>query len=277
MRELLLVFSFVFFTSAQGVWAQLSVVPNPETAPSATDNQTPHFVKVNGLSLYYEIQGHGAPILLIHGNGGSSSSVRKQLVFFSQNRRVIVADSRSHGRSESAPDPLTYEQIADDLSELLKTLNIPKADVWGHSDGGIVALLLGIRHPEQVHKLISSSANLRPDETALRSNFLRTVQKNAALATEKLQSGDKSQDWARKKQQLELMLKEPHITANDLAKITAPTLIIGSDNDIMPIEHIIEIYNGIKGAQLFIMPGTTHKTPSSSELYNLMLARFLEP
>lgn len=235
------------------------------------------FVRVNGIRLYYEVHGGGSPLLLIHGNGDSIASMRCQIAHFSRNRRVIIADSRSHGKSEPGTGRLTYEQIADDLSALLGELKVGSTDVLGHSDGGIVALLLAIRHPRQVGKLVASSANLRPDTSALFPWFLARVRQRAGNAAAMLKAGDRTQDWANRKRQLDLMLEEPHIPVSDLRKIAAPTLIIGADADIMPLAHTVEIYSNIPQVQLFIMPGATHGMPVAEyELYNLIAGRFLD-
>src|SRR5207249_725114 len=103
------------------------------------------------------------PLLVIHGNGGSIDRLRCQIAYFSKTRKVIAADSRAHGHSENGTIVLTYEQIADDLSELVRSLGLEHVDVLGHSDGGIVALLLAIRHPSQIGKVVASSPNLNPD------------------------------------------------------------------------------------------------------------------
>jgi pimeloyl-ACP methyl ester carboxylesterase len=245
----------------------------PEAPQYGNDASAGHFAKVNGISLYYEIHGQGAPLLLIHGNGDSINSVRCQIASFSRSRRVIVADSRSHGRSDSGEGRLTYEKIADDLAALLDQLTITSSDVWGHSDGGIVALLVAIRHPAKVAKLISSSPNLRPDETALFPWFLEGVRTRSKNAADMIEAGDRSQDWGRIKRQQDLMLEEPHISTDDLRKIPAPTLLMFADADIIPLSHALEIFNGIPLAQLFVMPGATHGVPrAESDTYNAVVA-----
>jgi len=251
--------------------------PSPcSSAPQYGSSPDGHFAKVNGISIYYETYGEGQPLLLVHGNGGSIDRDRCQIAYFSRFRRVIISDSRSHGRSENGPGRLTYEQIADDLSALLAELKIAKTDVWGHSDGGIVALLLGIRHPSQIGKLVASSANLSPD--ALPAATLAGPRQVWQQADDMIKAGDQSQDWARNKQQKEMVLQEPHITSADLQKISAPTLVIGADFDAIPVRHFVEIFGAIPHAQLFIMPGATHGMirGESSELYNSVVARFLE-
>lgn len=232
-------------------------------------------VKVNGISLYYESYGQGAPLLVIHGNGGSIDRLRCQIAFFSKSRRVIAADSRTHGHSDNGPAPLKYEQIADDLSELVRLLGIERIDVLGHSDGGVVALLLAIRHPTQVGKVVASSPNLTPE--VVLPGWKVSPRKQVQLANEKIEARDQSQDWARLKMQKEMVLNEPHISSDDLGKITAPTLVMGGDNDAMPVSHFIEIAAHIPHGQLSILPAATHDLlVGNDDLYNFIANRFFE-
>src|SRR5215831_4119289 len=113
-----------------------------------------HSAKVNGISMYYEIYGSGPPLVLIHGNGGSIASMRCQIEYFSRSHRVIAADSRSHGKTQDGTVRLTYELMADDLAALLDEMKIDKVEIIGQSDGGILALLIAIRHhPSSRHSL----------------------------------------------------------------------------------------------------------------------------
>ena len=265
--------SLLVFLTGSVAAAQTPVGPCPG-APAYGDNAAASGIaKVNGIALYYESYGQGEPLLVIHGNGGSIDRLRCQIAFFSKTRRVIAADSRSHGHSENGPAPLKYEQIADDLSELVRSLGIERIDVLGHSDGGIVALLLAIRHPSQVGKVVASSPNLTPEVLEPAAGPRSQLQ----LANEKIAAGDHSQDWARLKMQKEMVLNEPHISINDLRKITAPTLIMAGDNDMIPLNHIVEIAKGIPHAQLAVLPAATHDLLRGQyDLYNFLANRFFE-
>jgi len=230
--------------------------------------------KVNGISMYYEIYGSGSPLLLIHGNGGSIASMRCQIEYFSRSHRVIAADSRSHGKTQDETARLTYELMADDLAALLDELKIEKADIIGQSDGGILALLIAIRHPSLVKALVASGPNLRPD--AVVPWVIPITQNELNEAKTMLARGDRSKDWARVKRQNELMMTEPHIAVSQLQRIKAPTLILGGDDDLIKLEHLIEIYRNIPQAQLGIFPGATHFIPQGEhELYNSTAERFL--
>ena len=99
----------------------------------------------DGVTLYYEVYGAGDPLLIVHFNGGSIADVGAQVDHFRKGYKVIAMDSRDHGKSGDSPDKLTYEKMTDDLAALLDHLKTGPVDVLGWSDGGIEALLLGIR------------------------------------------------------------------------------------------------------------------------------------
>ncbi|HEY5407387.1 MAG TPA: alpha/beta hydrolase, partial [Ginsengibacter sp.] len=113
------------------------------------------YYNIRGIKIYCEIYGSGSPLLMIHGNGGSIASFKENIPYFSKKYKVIVADSRSQGKSKDINDSLSFEMMADDEAALLDALHIDSAYVLGWSDGGIIALLLATRHPEKVIKLAS--------------------------------------------------------------------------------------------------------------------------
>jgi Predicted hydrolases or acyltransferases (alpha/beta hydrolase superfamily) len=235
-----------------------------------------HFAVVNGIRLYYETYGSGPPLLLIHGNGGSIWGMRCQIAHFSRSYRVIVADSRAHGKSEDGSGPLTYEQIADDLAALLREVNASSTAVLGQSDGAIVALLLGIRYPSKVNKIVANSPNLWPDETAMAAWVFPLMKQDLERAEAMIAKGDHSKNWVRIKRWNELMLNEPHIQLGELRRIQAPVLISGADEDVIKTEHLLDIYRNLQHAQLSILPGTTHfLTQGQYERFNAMAERFL--
>ena len=111
------------------------------------------FFEINGFKMYTEVYGSGPPLLMIHGNNGDMSAFAHNVPYFAKHYTVILADSRSQGRSVDPDHPLTFEMMADDYAALLDAIHIPSAYVIGWSDGGINALLLAIRHPEKVKRL----------------------------------------------------------------------------------------------------------------------------
>src|SRR5215218_2154648 len=129
----------------------------------------------DGVKLYYEVYGTGEPLLMVHGNGGSIADLGAQIAHFRKRYKVIAMDSRDQGRSGDSPDKLTYEKMTDDLAALLDHLKAGPVSVLGWSDGGIEALLLGMRHPAKVKKIAAMAANLNPSDKALRPEAVAAI------------------------------------------------------------------------------------------------------
>jgi pimeloyl-ACP methyl ester carboxylesterase len=226
----------------------------------------------DGVRLYYEVYGVGEPLLLVHGNGGNIADLSAQIAHFRRRYKVIAMDSRDHGRSGDSPDKLTYEKMTDDLAALLDHLKVGPVNVLGWSDGGIEALLLGIRHPAKVKKIAAMAANLNPSEQAVRPEMISMVKSmiEAIPAAER-----ETPQVKRELKVTSMMLDEPHIDAKALEAITTPTLILASDHDIIRDEHTVEIYHHISNSQLAIFPNATHMIPFDDPvLFNATVERF---
>ncbi|PYS66986.1 MAG: alpha/beta hydrolase [Acidobacteria bacterium] len=227
----------------------------------------------DGLKLYYEVYGSGQPLLLVHGNGGSIADLGAQIAYFRKRYKVIAMDSRDQGRSQDSRDKLTYEKMTDDLAALLDHLKVGPVDVVGWSDGGIEALLLGIRHPAKVKKLVSMAANLNPSENALHPDVLALIKS----MVDGVPAADRETPRARREIKVTgMMLEEPNIDAKALEAITAPTLVLASDHDVIRDEHTVEIYRHIPNSQLAIFPNATHMIPfDDPPTFNATVERFL--
>jgi len=205
----------------------------------------------DGVKLYYEVYGEGPPLLLIHGNGANIWSMKHQIEYFSKHYKVIVMDSRDHGRSGDAPGALTFEAMTDDLSALLDHLHTGPAYILGWSDGGIEALLMGMRHPDQVTKIAAMAANIFPEGQAPETlAFFKPAPKPAP-----------GHVFTRAERVEALDDDEPQIKPEALGAIQAPTLILASDHDLIADEHTILIYHHIPNAELAIFPDATHMIP----------------
>jgi pimeloyl-ACP methyl ester carboxylesterase len=126
---------------------------------------TSGYASVNGIKMYYEIHGKGKPLVLIHGGGSTiyTSFGRIILPVLATSHQFIAVELQAHGHTSDRNGPESFEQDADDVAELLKQLDIPKADIFGFSNGGSTALMVAIRHPERVSKLIAASAMYKRD------------------------------------------------------------------------------------------------------------------
>ncbi|MBX7151216.1 alpha/beta hydrolase [bacterium] len=231
-----IVLAFVLSTAT--CFAQIQYGNNPSAG---------HYVSINGIQMYYEIYGSGAPLVLLHGNGGSIAGHSKRIEYFSKDYKVIAIDSRGHGKTIDTVSTLTYEMMAKDINDLLDTLHVDSAYIWGQSDGGILALLLAIHYPGKVRKAAGYALNLRPDTTA--------VLPEIALWVEGMLRNTRTK---KEKQMMSLVQNHPHIPVADLHSIKAPFMVMMGDRDLIRYEHSIEIFENIPQGFLFVMPGSTH-------------------
>lgn len=241
---------------------------------------TGKYADINGIKIYYETYGDNIkqPLLLIHGNGGSVNSGSCQIEYFKNDYFVIIADSRFQGKSGNGSQELTYKLMANDYYQLLNHLKLDSVHIIGQSDGAIIGLLLAINYPSKVKKLIASAPNLRPDSTALFQWNIDEMKVNLQKIETNIKKGDTSSSLIiREKVLTELMLKYPNIDREELRQISSPVLLVFGDTDYMPFGHIVEIYQNIPKANLFIVPGAGHRSYRlQPEIFNLLSKRFLE-
>ncbi len=201
------------------------------------------YYNIRGFKMYCEVYGEGMPLLMIHGNGGNMSAFKKNIPYFSKKYKVIAADSRAQGKSTDSKESLSFEMMADDYNALLDTLHIKKAYVIGWSDGGIIALLMAIRHPDKVLKLASTGANLWPNFYPLSSYQWKQMQKLYISQRNKKpwRTAQEKNDWKI----TALDDFQPNIPLSALKKIQCPSFIICGDDDVIPLAHTVLIYHNI--------------------------------
>ena len=161
----------------------------------------------DGVTLYYETYGQGEPLLLVHGNGGSIGTI------CGADRALQGEESDRDGQPRPGAvgrqqEPITYEKMTDDLAALIDHLKVGPVDVVGWSDGGIEALLLGVRHPDKVKKIVSMAANLNPGPEAFDPEI-------DALIKSMMRDTRRVKNTPEGKRQLKvvgMMLKEPNIS-----------------------------------------------------------------
>ena len=220
----------------------------------------PH-AAINGLDMYYEVHGVGSPLLLLHG--GSGSIPEKWIPYFMPHFKVIAPEQMGHGRTADLVDrPFHYHDMAEDTVELMRQLGVESAVVVGYSDGGIIGLDMAIHHPERVTKLAVTGANFRTDGyTAENLEWVRTFDPDDQPVSDayRRQSPDGVDHWPIFLGRLQRMwVVEPSFARDEMQSITAPTLIIVGDGDIVMPEHAVEMFRTIPGAQLCVVPHADH-------------------
>ena len=230
-----------------------------------------HYITLRGFKMYYEIYGKGEPLLLIHGNAGSINNFSGQIPYFAQNYQVIVADSRSHGKSVDPADSLSYEMMAEDFNALLDLLHIKSCNVIGWSDGGNNGLLLAIHHPDKVKRLAITGANIWIDSSAIANDVVSIDQLGPLYKSEQTPEVKNSIKLTK------LLFMLPNISLEQLQAIRCPTLVIGGDHDVILPKHTVLIAEHIPQSTLWILPNSGHSTLINyKDLFNKTVADFFK-
>ena len=199
------------------------------------------YVEVNGLRIHYAEAGEGRPVVLLHGNGEDHNLFETEIgQLVAAGYRVYAPDSRGHGKNE----PLTeyhYADMAEDVYQFIKTLGLEKPALYGHSDGGIIALLLEISHPGTLGVMAVSGTNLSPE--GIISSFIE----------EFTELNEKKPDPL-----ITLMLTEPHIDPAELRKITIPVLVTVGDDDLILPEETEKLSENLVNSVTVVVEGADH-------------------
>ena len=198
------------------------------------------YIKVNGIDMYYEKYGNGGrPLLLVHGNSQDHRYFKDSIWLLRRYFTVYVIDSRCHGLSTKTEE-LHYADMADDTLAFLEQLDLRDVVFFGHSDGGIIGLLVA-QKTDRIGLLLPGGANMTPNGVA---GWLKL----AAKAIYKITKDPK----------MLLMLNEPNITSDELATIKTPTVVIAGSKDLIKEEETCKIADSIPGAKLKILEGESH-------------------
>lgn len=218
------------------------------------------YVTSNNCKIYYETYGSGEPLLLLHGNGGSIASFKAVIPALAKHYKVIAVDTRGQGKSiDTQSSSFSYNQFAEDMKALLDTLNLKQVNLVGWSDGGNTGLILAMKYPNYVKKLVALGANLNPSEEAVSSKILNQAKKDI----DKLQASNDPKEQVTLRL-LQLILTEPNIDPKSLKTITAKTLILAGEKDLILAPHTELIGQSIPNAQVLILKGQTHFVPEEN-------------
>ena len=219
---------------------------------------------------HYIEQGEGFPLFLLHGNGEDTTYFEHQMEPFARHFRVIAIDTRGHGQTPRGEAPFTIRQFAEDLLAFMDRMGIEKAHILGFSDGGNIAMLFAMAHPERVEKLILDGANLDTSGVKWKIQFQIEIGYRIARLFAK-----KSPEARKNAEMLGLMVNDPNVKPEELAQIQNPTLVMAGDKDMIKDKHTRLIAQSIPGAELAIIPGTHFIANQNPGPFNEAVLRFL--
>ena len=239
---------------AEPQWLSLPATPS---LPSSTQSG---YAQVNGVRIWYAVFGHGQPVILLHGGLANSNYWGNQVPALAESHRVIVMDSRGHGRSTRDAQPYGYALMASDVIGLMDFLGIPQAAIVGWSDGAILGLSLAMSHPERVSRLFAFAANSDPSgvkdvgKSPVFNEFTARAEKEyeALSAT----PGQFKTFFAEIGKMWET---QPNWTAKDLNAIKVPTWIVDADHDeAIQRDNTEFMAREIPNAGLLLQPEVSH-------------------
>jgi pimeloyl-ACP methyl ester carboxylesterase len=233
------------------------------------------YANINGIRIYYKTYGDGLPVLVLHGGPGFIEEMHYQIKALAAKRFVVAADSRGQGRSTDSDVPLSYALMADDMLKLLDDLKIAEVDVVGWSDGGIIGLDLAMHHPERIRRLVTIGANYDVDGLTYKPVFDRKIPPIPGFYERN--APDPAHWPVIYEKVITMQGKLPHYSADDLSKITAPTLVMAGEFDVIRREHTDQLAKAIPNGQEDIVEGATHTLPlEKPEIVNSHIFRFLD-
>lgn len=219
------------------------------------------YVQLGDVNTWYEVEGRGDPLVLLHGGMSDSTSWGMQVPAFAASYRVFTPDRRGHGKTPDVDGPLTYEAMAADTIAFLESVVGEPAHLVGWSDGGIVGLIVALERPDLVRRLVAIGANFHfnglldafhlgddpdADEVAI---FKAMYEANAV-------DPGNWENFLRRSDRM--WREEPTMTTNDIRRITTPTLVLGGDDECVHFDHMVALYEALPAGQLAVVPGTSH-------------------
>ncbi len=216
-------------------------------------------------------KGKGDPVILLHGNGENCSYFRGQIDEFSKWYHVYAIDTRGHGKTPRGGQEFTIRQFADDLLDFMDEHQIDKAHILGFSDGGNIAMIFAFQHPDRVNRLILNGANLNAD------GVKRTTQIPIEIGYKIARKFSGKSDSARlNTEMLGLMVNDPDVTLEELARIQAKTLVIAGTKDMIKEEHTRLIAANISDSELVFIKGDHFIAKKNPDEFNRAVLEFLK-
>lgn len=221
------------------------------------------YAPVNGLEMYYEVEGAGDPLVYIPPAFGCAGM--KSFPELVAGHSVVTMDLQGHGRTADIPErPITLEQSAEDLVGLLRHLGIPRADFFGESYGGVMAIMIALRHPGRVGRVATCGATFGPPHSALDMKMLRTSAvpgpDSTAFRFQREHYRRVAPDpdcWPRFWEKM-CSIRWEGFPEDQLASLQAPLLIALGDRDFVRLEHAVETFRRIPNAELAVIPNAGH-------------------
>jgi pimeloyl-ACP methyl ester carboxylesterase len=236
------------------------------------------YVQLGAVKTWYDEHGEGEPLVLMHGGLVDARFFEANTPALAEHFHVYTPERRGHGHTPDVEGPISYQLMADDTIAFLETVVGQPADLVGHSDGAFTAMLVAMQRPELVKRLVLISGGFNKSGEAgpeMEWDVPAITQFLGPAYGEVSPDGEDHFPVVATKIG-EMAAKEPDLQAAELNAITARTLIMFADDDLVTLAHSVEMYDNIPNAELAIVPGTSHfLTQEKPHLVNALVLDFL--
>ncbi len=241
-----------------------------------------HHVDIDGVPTYYEVTGEGDPVVLLHGGMCPAETWDPQVPALAEQYRVYVPERVGHGRTPDIDGPITYEDMAQHTIGFLEAVGIESAHLAGWSDGAIVGLLVALRRPKLVRKLVLVDQYVTLEGAHPKyEGFMAAMTADAAPPMLVELYGAVSPDGPEHFPVVfdklhDLWIGATGLEVDDLRRVTAPTLVLAGDGGGITLEHAAAMLRALPDAQLAVVPGTSHGLPlEKPHVVNQLILDFL--
>lgn len=236
------------------------------------------YVQLGDVKAWYEDHGSGDPLVLLHGGLVDARFFEPNLGPLAERFHVYTPERRGHGHTPDVPGPITYQLMSDETIAFLEAVVGEPADLVGHSDGAVVAMLVAMQRPELVKRLVLISGGFsKAGEAAPDMEWdVDAIAEFLAPAYGEV-SPDGEEHFKTVATKIGVMAaREPYLEASELAKVTPRTLVIFADDDLVTMTHAVEMFEALPDAELAVVPGTSHfLTQEKPQLVNALVLDFL--
>jgi pimeloyl-ACP methyl ester carboxylesterase len=236
------------------------------------------YVQLGAVKTWYDEQGTGDPLVLMHGGLVDARWFEPNIGPLAEHFHVYTPERRGHGHTPDVDGPISYQLMADDTIAFLESVVGEPAELVGHSDGAFIAMLVAMQRPELVKRLVLISGGFDKSGEAMPDMEWDVDQITQFLGQAYGEVSPDGEDHFRVVATKigEMAAVEPHLEASELAAVTARTLVMFSDDDLMTLTHTVQMYDALPNAELAIVPGTSHfLTQEKPDLVNQIVLDFL--
>ena len=215
-------------------------------------------IDLDGVLTWYDDRGTGDPLVLLHGGFATASAFDRMAPGLESMFHLYLPERRGHGHTPDGDGPITFDLMVDDTIAFIERVVGGPAHLAGHSDGAILCLLVALKRPDLIRKMVPISGQFHHEATAALEFSIEQMEEWVGAQYGELSPDERAHFPIVGAKILRMWREEPTLTVDDIARIAVPTLIIAADDDSVAIDHTVAMYQAIPGAELAIIPNTSH-------------------